>query len=206
MREGRKAQGLKDSSGHRLPHPAILPLMLGPRIRIIPILKENKDKRKQKEKGKDKCSRFLLRSSFCLPIPAPAHWNSRIRGRPLRDPDVRPPCSNSTLSSPQRAAPPLSRGAARPPGPSSAAGLIRWTRMEARPEWDLRKMRELRFVVLLLVISLPCFSASDRQGTTALPYHSSKVTLSSAIACLCVRMSVFCVPVSWANGNLVVYC
>ncbi|AQK69832.1 putative LRR receptor-like serine/threonine-protein kinase [Zea mays] len=36
--------------------------------------------------------------------------------------------------------------------------------MEARPEWDLRKMRELRFVVLLLVISLPCFSASDRQG------------------------------------------
>jgi len=36
--------------------------------------------------------------------------------------------------------------------------------MEVRPEWDLGKMRELRFVVLVLVISLPCFSASDRQG------------------------------------------
>jgi len=68
--------------------------------------------------------------------------------------------------------------------------------MEVRPEWDLGKMRELRFVVLVLVISLPCFSASDPQGTTTLPYRSCKVTLSSAVACLCVRMSVFWVPVS----------
>ncbi|CAD6251066.1 unnamed protein product [Miscanthus lutarioriparius] len=38
-----------------------------------------------------------------------------------------------------------------------------WSGMEVRPEWDLGKMRELRFVVFALVISLPCFSASDRQ-------------------------------------------
>ena len=69
--------------------------------------------------------------------------------------------------------------------------------MEVRPEWDLGKMRELRFVVLVLVISLPCFSASDRQGTTELPYRSCKVTLSSAVSsCLCIGMSVFWVPVS----------
>ncbi|XP_066365192.1 LRR receptor kinase SERK2-like isoform X2 [Miscanthus floridulus] len=36
--------------------------------------------------------------------------------------------------------------------------------MEFRPECDVNKMRELRFVVLVLVVSLPCFSASDRQG------------------------------------------
>jgi hypothetical protein len=43
-----------------------------------------------------------------------AHRNSRIRGRPLRDPDLRAPCPNSTLSSPERAADPPG---ARPPAP-----------------------------------------------------------------------------------------
>jgi hypothetical protein len=110
-----------------------------------------------------------------------AHRNSRIRGRPLRDPDLRAPCPNSTLSSPEHAADPPG---ARPPGPplSTAAGLMGWSGMEVRPEWDLGKMRELRFVVMVLVISLPCFSASDRQGTTPLPYRSCKVTLSCPIS------------------------